>query len=322
MNILLWHVHGSWTTAFVRGPHTYYVPVDQQRGPDGRGRARTYDWPVSVVERTAAQLARTDLDVVILQRPHEWDLATAWTGRQPGRDLPVVYLEHNTPQGDVPRTRHPCADRDDLRLVHVTDFNDLFWDAGATRTTVIEHGIPDPGPRYSGELAALAVAVNEPVRRGRVTGTDLLHRFARAVPVDVFGMGVRGLSTVVGVPVGEYDDPPQSLLHEHLARRRAYLHAARWTSLGLSLLEAMSLGVPVLALATTEAVSAVPPDAGVLSTNVATLVEAARWLMADPAAARAMGLRARAVAQQRFGLTRFLDDWDALLKEVTGCASR
>ena len=23
MRILLWHVHGSWTTAFVQGPHDY-----------------------------------------------------------------------------------------------------------------------------------------------------------------------------------------------------------------------------------------------------------------------------------------------------------
>ena len=50
MRILLWHVHGSWTTAFVQGPHTYVVPVTPDRGPDGLGRARTFDWPDSVVE--------------------------------------------------------------------------------------------------------------------------------------------------------------------------------------------------------------------------------------------------------------------------------
>ena len=45
------------------------------------------------------------------------------------------------------------ADRDDLLLVHVTHFNDLMWDAGSTATTVVEHGIVDPGHRYTGELA-------------------------------------------------------------------------------------------------------------------------------------------------------------------------
>ena len=45
MNVLVWHVHGAWTTAFVHGRHRYLVPVDAGRGPYGRGRARTYHWP-------------------------------------------------------------------------------------------------------------------------------------------------------------------------------------------------------------------------------------------------------------------------------------
>ncbi|MEI4908331.1 hypothetical protein Q8G40_30065, partial [Klebsiella pneumoniae] len=67
--------------------------------------------------------------------------------------LPAVYLEHNAPQGRVNELRHVAADRDDLVVVHVTHFNDLFWDCGSTPTRVIEHGTIDPGERYSGELA-------------------------------------------------------------------------------------------------------------------------------------------------------------------------
>jgi glycosyltransferase involved in cell wall biosynthesis len=233
-----------------------------------------------------------------------------------------VYLEHNTPKGDVPLTRHPMADRDDLTLVHVTHFNELFWDAGGTRCTVIEHGIPDPGPRYTGELDRLAVASNEPVRRWRVTGTDLLPRFAEVAPIDVYGIGAAALPAALGCQVTAYDDPPQARLHAELARRRAYLHPVRWTSLGLTLLEAMSLGLPVIALATTEAVEAVPPGAGVLSTRLDVLVDAARWLIDEPAAAHRLGQRARVAAQTRYGLDRFLSDWDRLLSEVTrSCAS-
>ena len=35
MRVLLWHVHGSWTTAFVRGRHEYLIPVTADRGPGG-----------------------------------------------------------------------------------------------------------------------------------------------------------------------------------------------------------------------------------------------------------------------------------------------
>ncbi|RGC67327.1 Glycosyl transferases group 1 [Micromonospora sp. MW-13] len=324
MNILVWHVHGSWATSFVHGRHRYLVPVTPDRGPYGLGRARTYPWPDGAVEVTPAELRGAEVDVVILQRPEEFDLASEWLGRRVGRDVPAVYVEHNTPKGDVPNSRHPMADRDDLLLVHVTGFNQLFWDNGGTRSTVVEHGIVAPNVEWTGELDRLAVVINEPVRRWRVTGTDLLPRFAALAPLDVFGMGVAGLADRLGLPadrVASHDDVPQDRMHAELARRRAYLHLCRWTSLGLSLIEAMAIGMPVVTLATTEAVVAVPPEAGALSTRVDDLLAATRRLLDDPSAARRAGTAARRAARDRYGLDRFLADWDRLLEEEV-CASR
>jgi hypothetical protein len=311
MNILLWHVHGSWTTAFVQGEHTYLLPVVPDRGPDGRGRAQTWDWPANAIEVTPEEVADADVDVVLLQRPQELDgLVEQWLGgRMPGRDMPAVYVEHNAPQGPINEMRHPAADRDGFTICHVTHFNALFWDCGATPARVIEHGIVDPGYRYTGEAARAAVVINEARRRARVTGTDLLERFAAAgVPVDLFGMDAGS--------IGGIEDVPQHRLHDEMARRRVYLHPIRWTSLGLSLIEAMHLGMPVVALATTEAPEAIPAEAGVISTRIETLADAARGFLADPDRARAAGRAARAAALERYGLERFLADWDDLLTEV------
>ncbi|QKW13173.1 glycosyltransferase [Verrucosispora sp. NA02020] len=319
MNILLWHVHGSWTTSFVHGKHRYLVPATPDRGPYGLGRARTYTWPESAAEVSPEQLRDTEVDVVVLQRPEELELAQRWLGRRPGRDVPAVYVEHNTPKdGDVPHSRHPMADRDDLLVAHVTAFNELFWDTGTTRTAVVDHGIVPPTVEYTGELDRLAVVINEPVRRWRVTGTDLLPRFAEIAPLDVFGMKVAGLADHLGLPADRltsHDDVPQHRMHAELARRRAYLHLCRWTSLGLSLIEAMSIGMPVVALASTEAVMAVPPDAGALDTRVEELLEAAGRFVAEPQVARLAGQAARTAARERYGLDRFLADWDRLLEE-------
>ncbi len=316
MRILLWHVHGSWATAFVQGRHDYLLPVLPDRGLDGLGRARSWTWPASVVELTPEQLRAAEFDVVVLQRPHEAALATEWTGRRPGRDVPALYVEHNTPRGDVPSTRHPLADQQRIPVVHVTHFNRLFWDCGAAPTCVIEHGIVDPGHRYSGEWPRAAVVVNEPVRRGRVVGTDLLAQLSRTVPLDVFGMQVHDLAHVLDVPqqrLRTFESLPQERMHGEVARRRVYLHTTRWTSLGLSLIEAMHLGMPVVALATTEAVVAVPPDAGVVTTRPEEIAAALRRFVHDPAQAQAVGARAREAALARYGLSRFLADWDALL---------
>ena len=322
MNILIWHVHGSWTNAFVQGRHRYLLPTLPERGPWGGGRPAAWDWPASAVEVGPEQLADEPVDVLVLQRPEEFDLAARWLRRRPGRDVPTVFLEHNAPRGPAASSRHPVADRDDLTLVHVTHFNAVMWDAGNTRTEVVEHGIVDPGYRYTGDLDAAAVVINEPLRRRRVTGTDLLPGFARVGPLDVFGMGTENLQDELGPDVRGCGDLPQDRMHTELARRRVYLHPLRWTSLGLSLLEAMHLGMPVLALGTTEAAHAVPPEVGVCATDPARLARAFGELLADRALARQLGRAGREHALAHFGLDRFLDRWDQVLAEVCGDHTR
>lgn len=304
MNVFLWHVHGAYTTALVQGRHRYLVPVLPERGEDGLGRATTYAWPDTVVEVTPEEARWADVDVVLLQRPRELErLAEDWLGRRPGRDVPAVYLEHNVPQGRINEMRHLAFDRDDLLLVHCTYFNSLFWDSGATRTRVVEHGVIDPGPRYSGELDRAAAVINEPGRRARVVGADLLDELKEALPIDLYGMKTP-------------NDLPQARLHDEIAMRRVYLHPYRWTSLGLALLEAMHLGMPVVALATTETPLAVPASAGIVSNRIGELQEALAWFREDPEAARRMGQSARAFALEHYGLRRFLDDWDSVFEEV------
>lgn len=318
MNVLLWHVHGSWTTSFVHGKHQYLVPVTPDRGPDGRGRARTYPWPENAIELTPSQLADADVDIVVLQRPHEAALVERWLGRRVGTDLPAVYVEHNTPSGPAATTRHHLADREDLRIVHVTHFNSLYWDTGAARTEVVEHGILPPAGTYTAETARLGVVTNDPIRRGRATGTDLLAPLSAVAPLDVFGIGVAGLPQHLGLGpdrIAVHDDLDQAELHRRLGSCRVYLHLCRWTSLGLSLLEAMAIGMPVVAVAATEVVEAVPAGAGVISSRIETLTEAARWLAEDPVAARRMGAQGRHAVRERYGLERFLADWHRVLEE-------
>ena len=320
MRILLWHVHGSWTTSFVQGGHEYLLPVVPDRGPDGLGRARSWDWPGSVVEVAPDNLGEAEPDLVVLQRPHEAELLHRWTGLRAGADVPAVFLEHNTPVGDVPLTRHPMADQDRIPVAHVTHYNALFWDCGTAETVVIEHGVVDPGLRYTGELPHAAVVTNDPVRRMRFVGADLYARFAQVAPLDVFGMRVDQLPQALGLGsrLTAFEDLAQEDMHQQVARRRVYLHTTRWTSLGLSLIEAMHLGLPVVALATTEASRAVPAAAGIVSAHIDELAIALRELVNDPDRAREAGVAARAAALQRYGLKRFLDDWDALLERVAG----
>jgi glycosyl transferase family 1 len=299
LRVLLWHVHGSWTDAFVRGRHDYLLPVSPEGPPWGLGKAGR-NWP-AVTEVPLDRLAEAEPDVVVLQRPEELDLV-AHLG------VPSVYVEHNAPRPYAASSEHPLAGRSDITVAHVTHFNQAMWDCGRAPTTVVPHGIPDPGARYTGELAAGVSMINEPVRRRRVTGADLLDTLAEAAPVDLFGIGTE--------EVGGRGDVPAPALHDEIARRRVYLHTARWTSLGLSLLEAMHLAMPVVVFAATEAIEAVPPDAGVLSTDISVLARGFRELVHEPDFAALAGKNAREHALKKHGLDAFLTTWDRLLAET------
>jgi hypothetical protein len=312
-SVLVWHVHGSWTQAFVAGRHRCVVPVNDSRDTYGRGlcgrkweRAQEIPW---------CQLRDEDIDIVVLQRPQEIELATRWLGRRPGIDIPAVYVEHNTPRPFAVDSVHPLAGRDDITLIHVTDYNRLMWDNGVAPTRVINHGIADPGHLYTGEIAAAATMINEPRRRGRTVGADLLEELSPHTPIDVWGIDSEEMSRA-GRVRGKGDVPAPRLLHE-VARRRVYLHTARWTSLGLSLIEAMYAGMPVVSVASTMAPLVVPPEAGVVSADVATLSHALQGFVTDFPAACAAGKAARDFALAHFALERFLAEWDDVIE--TNC---
>ncbi|MEB3033203.1 glycosyltransferase [[Mycobacterium] nativiensis] len=313
--VLIWHVRGSWMNSFVAGGHRYLIPVDTPHDPDGRGLCG-HDWPAAE-EIRLDELRDQDIDLVVLQRPHELELTARLSGRRPGIDVPAVYVEHNTPRPFVVESPHPVGERDDIPLIHVTDYNRLMWDNGCAPTTVINHGIADPGHLYTGDVAAAGAVVNEPLRRWRTVGADLLGQFAESVPVDVWGIGTEDLndparrcSGVIG-----HGDLRTDLLMKELAHRRVYLHTARWTSLDSSLLEAMFLGMPVVAVASTMAPLVVPPEAGIVSADLDTLRAALSGLIADRYLAEVVGKAARDYATEHFGLDRFLHEWEQVIQQ-------
>lgn len=310
---MLWHVHGSWTNAFVRGRHRYLLPVNDARDADGLGLAGR-EWP-RAGELVFDQIRSTAIDLVVLQRPHELDLATELLGRRPGKDVPAVYVEHNAPRPSAVDSVHPLAHQRDIPLVHVTDYNRLMWDNGIADTMVIGHGIPDPGYLYTGRVAAAATMINEPIRRNRTVGTDLLRDLSAAAPIDVWGIGTDALNDpdhrVPGV-TGRGDAVHADLLAE-VAARRVYLHTARWTSLGLSLIEAMFLGMPVVCVGSTMAPLVVPAQAGFVSADIAKLGDALSGFVTDTAAATLAGKAAREFAVAHFSLDRFLNEWQAVI---------
>ena len=304
LKILIWHIHGSYLNTLARIEHDWYLPVKPGKPEGYGGRGPTFDLPAWVREVPAEEVRRLDLDLVIYQTPKNYfeDREAILSPAQ--RHLPAIYLEHNTPRSSAVDTRHPIDDPNML-LVHVTHYNRLMWDSGHTPTVVIEHSVAiDPTAHYEGQFARGVTVVNGMRRRPRIAVYDLFEQARAAVPLDAMGMESEEF--------GGLGDVPYRGLHRRMAAYRFLFSPIRYTSLPLAVIEAMTIGMPVVALATTELPTVIQHGkTGYLSCDLSELIGHMRVLLADPDLARALGERARQIARQRFGLARFIRDWNA-----------
>src|SRR5262249_6676518 len=151
------------------------------------------------------------------------------------------------------------------------------WDSGRTPTRVIDHGVViPPAVRYTGELPRGLVIINHLAQRGRRLGADIFAQMSRQVPLDLVGMESEPLGGL-----GEIFPPELSAFE---AQYRFYFHPIRFTSLGLALIEAMLVGLPVVGLATTELVTVIENGiSGFADTDPAKLIGPMQMLLADRA---------------------------------------
>ncbi len=303
LKILTWHVHGSYLYYLVQAPHTFYLPVRPGKPEGYGGRSGSFPWPDNVVDVPFHEVKTLDVDLVLYQSPKNY-LVDQYDILSPAqRELPRIYLEHNTPRPSPTDTHHPVDDPEVL-LVHCTYFNALMWDNGRSPTMVVPHGVLVPRElRWNGELERGITVVNGLTRRGRLAGCDIFLLLRREIPLDLAGMGSERL--------GGLGDLPHQELHRIETRYRFFFNPIRYTSLPLAVVEAMALGLPVVALATTEVPCAVLNGVtGFVSNNLDELREGMRRLLADPGLAHRMSSQARAFAREHFGIERFVRDWE------------
>jgi glycosyltransferase involved in cell wall biosynthesis len=311
LRILTWHVHGNYLYYLTQVPHDFYIVTDDARSPGRAGRNGSLPWGDNVREAHVTQIRDMQFDAVLYQSRSAYEQERLELLTDAQQALPRLYLEHDPPQEHPTNTRHWFQDPDGL-LVHVTPFNQLMWDNGVTPHRVIEHGVvPLAQARYSGELAQGIVVVNNLARRGRRLGLDVYQQVRDTVPLALVGMGARDLGGLGEIPNAE--------LPAVMARYRFFFNPIRYTSLGLAVIEAMMAGLPIVGLATTELPTVIDDGRnGLIDTRIDRLVEGMQWLLADAQAARAMGERARETAEARFGIQRFIADWNEALRTATG----
>ena len=120
-----------------------------------------------------------------------------------------------------------------------------------------------------------------------------MRRRAARVPLDLVGMDAQsagGIGEIGNLELAAFS-----------ARYRFFFNPIRWTSLGLAIVEAMTIGMPIVGLATTELATVIRNgENGFVHTDTHALIDAMQHLLRDPAEARRLGEGARRTALERF----------------------
>lgn len=310
LKILTWHTHGSYLYYLTQAPHDFYVLSKPDRPPGYGGRCGHMPWGDNVIDMPVDAVKDHEFDLILFQDDDQYLKDQHRYLSEAQRRLPKIYLEHDTPREHPTDMRHPVDDPSIL-LVHVTPFNALMWDNGRTPVRIVEHGvIVPPDVEYSGELARGVVVINHIARRGRRLGGDVFAHARESVPLDLVGMGAE--------EAGGIGEVLHAQLPAFCAKYRFFFNPIRYTSLGLAVIEAMMVGMPIVGLATTEMATVIDNGvSGYIDTDVRKLIANMQNLLDDPKLARQLGEGARRQACERFHIDRFVRDWNEVFHQVT-----
>jgi glycosyltransferase involved in cell wall biosynthesis len=311
LKIFTWQIHGNYLFYLSHIPHEIFVPYNRERSGDYCGCFDGFPWPQNVINVPVEKIPDLSLDCILFQRPNHYlkDQYMLFTESQ--RKLPRIYLEHDPPREHPTDMLHVVRDRNVL-LVHVTPYNSLMWDSGNLSIKIIDHGVVVPQDiSYIGEIPKGIVIINNIKKRGRRLGLDVFQTVRKAVPLDIIGMGSEEVSGLGEVPHGA--------LARFVSRYRFVFNPIRYTSLGLAVCEAMLLGMPVVGIASTEMSTAIENGvSGFVDTNINNLISQMKTLLENNVLARKLGEGAKAYAERRFNIHRFVNDWNDAFSLVTG----
>lgn len=306
--IFTWNIHGSYLYYLSLGDYIIYVPYDEERSERYNGRGTTFPFPNNVIEVPVQEVQNITFDIILFQCDENYLVDQYEILSEHQRGLAQIYIEHDPPWEHPTDAIHPVQDSK-VSLVHVTHYNRLMWKTDLPDVRVISHGVSTPSVPYQGTLKKGIVVINNLPSRGRMLGFDLFEEVRQHIPLDLVGMGAEEYG------IGEVLHPQ---LPAFMSQYRFFFNPIRYTSLGLSICEAMMIGMPVVGLATTELSTVIKNEVtGFVHTDVKYLIEKMQLLLDVPSVAYDISHSAAQSAKELFDIERFTRQWKELFIEKT-----
>ena len=310
LNILSFSTHEGWQSQLAKtGHHFYHVPA-----PEGKMWDTDYRvLPRNICEIKDEQLGQMDgIDVILSQT-----MSQAEKGFKIGRqnNIPVVSMMHTLPPDSITKKAKKEIVKQDLSTykVFITKEARNTWGYKGSKLpmSIIEQVVDENEfVGYGGRDRRVLTVSNDFVNRAADTGYHLWKRVLEGVDKDAIHIVGKtpGLSQVASSfeeLVGFYQND------------RVYFNPSTHSTFPMTILEAMSTGMPVVSTVN-EALSEFAENGknGIWSNDPEELKDGIGRLLDNEMLCKKMGNAGREIVVKRFGIKRFIKQWNKIFKEV------
>lgn len=323
LNIFTWNVHGTYMSTLAKTGHNFYIPIKDGRPYNYDGKTPGYEWPETVHEIKAEEIRDLKFDLIIFQTPQQVLEEQNLVLSEDQRKLPKIYIVHSPFKKD-PRTVPDKKELlDNIRekilpaittIVHITKYNLEQWTTifpeTKEKSIIIYHGIEIPDVTWTGEELKAIGAVNNLPERVEC-GPDIWQAIVAQVPATLYGVNSEKFG---GLGPIEND----KLKHE-LARHRVFFNSATASSVPMAMLEAMSVGTPVVTTATTDLPNIIQDGRnGFISNDTNYLVGKIKLLLENKDLALKIGQAGQQTIEEKFSIDRFVNEWNMAIEATVG----
>lgn len=322
LRIFAWNVHGTFMSTLVKTGHDFYIPIKRGRPYNYDGKTRGYRWPRTARQISVPEIRKNKYDLIIFQTPQQVFEEQYKVLSAEQRKLPKIYIVHSPFKKDPRRRR----DRKELvrhivldiipqidAFVHITRYNmkqwTTFFPETKKKSVVIYHGIEIPkNIRWTG-MDARAVNVTNFLPGRPECGNALWFSMSKKIPMELYGMESE--------KYGGTGPVQNRLLRKKLARYRVYFNPTVASSVPMAMLEAMSVGLPVVSMKSTELPYIIKNGInGFISENRDILKNKLNLLLSNKKLAEKLGKNARKTIENKFSINEFIYKWNKLLGEI------
>jgi len=302
LNILCFATHESFQTNLAKTGHNFFL-FYHPRIKMWDYRYRDLPSNYFIIDGTSKIPADITIDLILSQS--RWGQLQQSLELRSMLQVPIIHLEHV-----LPREGLDGNIRGDLH-VFLTEYQQKAWGQNGP---IIPTGIDtNYFSGWNGEDGRILTVVNGYYQRAKETGWELYKSATNGLPI---------------LPVGDtpgFSKPAPSLdiLLEMYRGCGVYLNTTTMSTLPMGLLEAMSVGCPVVTTGGCGIKDFVKDtENGFIADDPATMTRALKWLL-DPQnkdRAKKIGEEGRKTIIEKFELERFVKNWNEIFSRTVGTA--